>query len=84
MNSSVGATNNSRARISERLNEVAKVRNYGPSEKMSLEKIYRTTDKAIIAEAVTNPANIPVMKKDRKSTRLNSSHSAKSRMPSSA
>lgn len=62
MNSSVGATNNSRARISERLNEVAKVRNYGPSEKMSLEKIYRTTDKAIIAEAVTNPANIPVMK----------------------
>lgn len=62
MNSSVGATNNSRARISERLNEVAKVRNYRPSEKMSLEKIYRTTDKAIIAEAVTNPANIPVMK----------------------
>ena len=62
MNSSVGATNNSRARISERLNEVAKVCNYGPSEKMSLEKIYRTTDKAIIAEAVTNPANIPVMK----------------------
>lgn len=62
MNSSVGATNNSRARISERLNEVAKVRNYGPSEKMNFEKIYRTTDKAIIAEAVTNPANIPVMK----------------------
>lgn len=62
MNSSVGATNNSRARISERLNEVAKVRNYGPSEKMNLEKIYRTADKAIIAEAVTNPANVPVMK----------------------
>lgn len=52
----------SRIRISERLNEVSKVRNYGVSDRMNLEKIYRTTDKAIIAEAVTNPANIPVMK----------------------
>ena len=53
---------NSRARISERLNEVAKIRNYGVMEKMNLEKIYRNTDRAIIAEGVTNPANIPVMK----------------------
>lgn len=53
---------NSRARISERLNEVAKVRNYGVMDKMNLEKIYRTSDRAIIAEGVTNPANIPVMK----------------------
>lgn len=54
--------NNTRTRISERLNEVANVRKYGVQEKMNLEKIYRNTDKAIIAEAVTNPANIPVMK----------------------
>lgn len=53
---------NSRVRISERLNEVSKIRNYGPTQKMNLEKIYRTTDKNIIAEAVTNPANVPVMK----------------------
>lgn len=51
-----------RARISERLNEVAKLRNYGVQQKMNLEKIYRNTDRHIIAEAVTNPANIPVMK----------------------
>lgn len=57
-----GSVNNSRTRISERLNEVAKQRNYGVQQKMNLEKIYRTTDKNIIAEAVTNPANIPVMK----------------------
>lgn len=56
-----GATT-SRSRISERLDEVAKSRNYGIQQKMNLEKIYRTTDKNIIAEAVTNPANIPVMK----------------------
>ena len=31
-----------------------------------------------------NPAQIPEMQEDRKSTRLNSSHGAKSRMPSSA
>lgn len=53
---------NSRSRISERLNEVATKRNYNTQQKMNLEKIYRTTDKNIIAEAVTNPANIPVMK----------------------
>lgn len=53
---------NSRTRISERLTEVAKLRNYGVQDKMNLEKIYRTTDRAIIAEGVTNPANIPVMK----------------------
>lgn len=53
---------NSRARISERLSEVAKARNYGVMDKMNLEKIYRNTDRAIIAEGVTNPANIPVMK----------------------
>lgn len=52
----------SRTRISERLSEVAKVRNYGVQDRMNLEKIYRTTDRAIIAEGVTNPANIPVMK----------------------
>lgn len=52
----------SRTRISERLNEVADVRKYGVMEKMNLEKIYRNTDRAIIAEGVTNPANIPVMK----------------------
>lgn len=52
----------SRTRISERLGEVAKVRNYGVQDKMNLEKIYRTSDRAIIAEGVTNPANIPVMK----------------------
>lgn len=52
----------SRTRISERLNEVVKVRNYGVQDRMNLEKIYRTTDRAIIAEGVTNPANIPVMK----------------------
>lgn len=53
---------NSRTRISERLNEVASERKYGVQQKINLEKIYRNTDKAIIAEAVTNPANIPVMK----------------------
>lgn len=53
---------NSRTRISERLTEVSKARNYGVQEKMNLEKIYRNTDRAIIAEGVTNPANIPVMK----------------------
>lgn len=53
---------NSRARISERLNEVSKARNYGPTAKMNLEKIFRNTDRAIIPEGVTNPANIPVMK----------------------
>lgn len=53
---------NSRTRISERLNEVAKTRNYGVQQKMNLEKIYRNSDRAIVAEAVTNPANIPVMK----------------------
>ena len=53
---------NSRARISERLNEVASARKYGVQEKMNLEKIYRNSDRAIIAEGVTNPANIPVMK----------------------
>lgn len=52
----------SRTRISERLSEVADVRKYGVMEKMNLEKIYRNTDRAIIAEGVTNPANIPVMK----------------------
>lgn len=52
----------SRTRISERLEEVAKARNYGAMQKNNLEKIYRTTDRAIIAEGVTNPANIPVMK----------------------
>ena len=57
-----GARMDTRTRISERLSEVAKARNYGVQQKMNLEKIYRTTDKAIIAEAVTNPANIPVMK----------------------
>lgn len=51
-----------RVRISERLEEVAKIRNYGVQQKMNLEKIYRNTDRAIIAEGVTNPANIPVMK----------------------
>lgn len=54
--------NKSRSRISERLNEVAESRNYGVQQKMNLEKIFRTTDRAIIAEAVTNPANVPVMK----------------------
>lgn len=57
-----GGVMNSRARISERLNEVAKARDYGVQQKMNLEKIYRNTDRAIIAEGVTNPANIPVMK----------------------
>lgn len=52
----------SRTRISERLSEVSKLRNYGVQDKMNLEKVYRTTDRAIVAEAVTNPANIPVMK----------------------
>lgn len=52
----------SRTRISERLSEVADARKYGVMEKMNLEKIYRNTDRAIIAEGVTNPANIPVMK----------------------
>ena len=52
----------SRARISERLDEVAKARSYGVQQKMNLEKIYRNTDRAIIAEGVTNPANVPVMK----------------------
>lgn len=53
---------NSRTRISERLGEVSKARSYGVQQKMDLEKIYRNTDRAIVAEAVTNPANIPVMK----------------------
>lgn len=53
---------NARTRISERLNEVAKTRSYGVQQKINLEKIYRNTDRNIIAEAVTNPANIPVMK----------------------
>lgn len=53
---------NTRTRISERLDEVSKLRDYGVQQKMNLEKIYRNTDRAIIAEAVTNPANIPVMK----------------------
>ena len=53
---------NTRTRISERLEEVSKVRSYGVQQKTNLEKIYRTTDRAIIAEGVTNPANIPVMK----------------------
>lgn len=56
------AVENSRTRISERLNEVAKARSYGVQQKMNLEKIYRNTDRAIIAEGVTNPANVPVMK----------------------
>lgn len=60
--SAATANKDSRTRISERLNEVAKVRNYGIQQKTALEKIYRTTDHAIIPEAVTNPANIPVMK----------------------
>ena len=53
---------NTRTRISERLNEVASARNYNIQAKTNLEKIYRTTDRNIIAEGVTNPANIPVMK----------------------
>lgn len=57
-----GGNENSRTRISERLEEVSKARNYGIQQKTNLEKIYRTTDRAIIAEGVTNPANIPVMK----------------------
>lgn len=57
-----GDITNSRTRISERLNEVATARNYGVQQKINLEKIYRNSDRAIIAEAVTNPANIPVMK----------------------
>lgn len=56
------AETNSRTRISERLNEVAGARNYGVQQKMNLEKIYRNTDRNIIAEGVTNPANVPVMK----------------------
>lgn len=56
------AVKDSRARISERLDEVAKARSYGVQQKMNLEKIYRNTDRAIIAEGVTNPANVPVMK----------------------
>lgn len=54
--------NNTRTRISERLGEVAKLRNYGVQQKMNLEKIYRNTDRMIVPEGVTNPANIPVMK----------------------
>lgn len=57
-----GGSNDTRVRISERLEEVAKIRDYGVQQKMNLEKIYRNTDRAIIAEAVTNPANVPVMK----------------------
>lgn len=53
---------NSRTRISERLNEIASARNYNVQQKINLEKQLRTADRAIIAEAVTNPANIPVMK----------------------
>lgn len=53
---------NSRTRISERLTEISSARNYGVQQKMNLEKIFRNTDRAIIAEGVTNPANIPVMK----------------------
>lgn len=60
--SSVSGFRDSRARIAERLDEVSKIRNYGPTAKTNLEKIYRNSDRAIIAEAVTNPANIPVMK----------------------
>ena len=37
-----------------------------------------------IVEHEANPAILGMVEKDRKSTRLNSSHSAKSRMPSSA
>lgn len=62
MPAAVGGSKDTRVRISERLAEVAKARNYNVQEKMNLEKIYRTTDREIIAEAVTNPANIPVMK----------------------
>ena len=62
VNSSVSAVKDTRVKISERLNEVSKVRDYSIQQKMNLEKIYRNTDKAIIAEAVTNPANVPVMK----------------------
>ncbi len=61
-NGSPAAMNNSRVRISERLNEVASERKYSTQQKLNLEKIYRNTDRAIIAEGVTNPANIPVMK----------------------
>lgn len=57
-----GGATNSRTRISERLNEIASVRKYSPSQKINLEKQMRNTDRAIVAEAVTNPANIPVMK----------------------
>lgn len=53
---------NSRVRISERLNEISGARKYSVQAKMNLEKQFRATDKAIIKEAVTNPANIPVMK----------------------
>lgn len=60
--SNMSTNNDTRVRISERLNEVAKLRDYGVQQKMNLEKIYRNTDRAIIAEGVTNPANIPVMK----------------------
>lgn len=54
--------NASRIRISERLEEISAKKNYGLQQKSILEKIYRTTDKNIVAEGVTNPANIPVMK----------------------
>lgn len=60
--SSVDGRTDNRTRISERLSEVSNARSYSEQQKMTLEKIYRTTDKNIIAEAVTNPANIPVMK----------------------
>lgn len=60
-NSVTGKTD-SRTRISERLAEVAKVRDYGVQQRMDLEKIYRNSDRAIVAEGVTNPANVPVMK----------------------
>mgnify|MGYP006935829987 CR=1 FL=1 len=52
----------SRTRISERLKEVKEAKHLGVQQSIDLEKIYRTSDRAIISEGVTNPANIPVMK----------------------
>ena len=51
-------------------------------EFLEYHKDFHTTFKGGISYAATNP--LAILNEDRKSTRLNSSHSQQSRMPSSA
>ena len=59
------------------------VQNYGSLDSGELAKFMREKDRSVFDATIMSEID-QTMKKDRKSTRLNSSHSEISRMPSSA